>query len=105
MPIRKPQKCQSDERRQAVAKACADEIRRFNEALSRGAQPVTQTAFGAYRVLGISPDFVLQTCPQGARPNWANTRSFYIANDGRWAELLRQAGVERHPLFREGGQA
>ena len=37
--------------------------------------------------------------PVGSRPGAFTNRSFALSNDATWADLLRQAGVSRHPLF------
>lgn len=79
-----------------VFEACADEIRRFNEALKTREVRINNPALLSHgqRVLQMRPDFWLVT----ETPN-GDTRSWYYANNGRWAALLEQAGVERHPLF------
>lgn len=79
------------ERSRLVSEACADEIARFNESVSR--TPIRVNSPGALShgdtVLYMSGDFWLKT----------NRMSWCYCNDGRWADLLRQAGVTRNPLF------
>lgn len=86
------------QRAKAVAAACADEIARFNAAVAGGVLAAIRVSTypTPLRVTRCSPDFWVHTpdanCGFGS--DWA------IANDGRWADLLEQAGVRRNPLFR-----
>jgi hypothetical protein len=87
------------ERLAQVQAALADEVSRFNQAVSAGAEVVLNTAFGPYVVGYASRDLDITCYPAGRpRDSW-HQRTFMLANDGRWSDLLRQAGVERHPLF------
>jgi len=83
----------------AVSAALMDEIQRFLAAVRAGAQPMLQTAFGPYVVTSINKMLEATAHPSGKRADWANTRTFHLANDARWADLLRQVGVARNPLF------
>jgi hypothetical protein len=89
------------QRDEAVTAACHDEIDRFCEALRGGARAILDTFAGPYRVDGMSYEFWYYSHTAGERRNDYNTRSWCGCNDGTWAGLLRQAGVERNPLFAE----
>ena len=63
---------------------------RFNVALAYGTKVTLTTAFGDFTVESVDSE------------HWYYTkegRSFCGSNDGKWTDLLRQAGVTRHPLF------
>jgi hypothetical protein len=78
------------ERYKQVMVACEEERRRFREAIGKGAKPILKTAFGPYTVTGVSEDWWYSTTA-GA--------SFCGCNDHGWADMMKQAGVARHPLF------
>lgn len=83
-------------RLQAVFAAAADERRRMNEALHNGAAVVIRTFCGEYRVTAVSDDWWYSSLPvSGSR----DSRSWCGCNDGQWADMMRQAGIDRNPLF------
>jgi hypothetical protein len=74
--------------------ALIDEMIRFNAALVRGAFVLFHAKAGDRQVLGVETSgwYVCST-PEG------QSVKFKGANDDIWADLLRQAGVDRHPHF------
>ena len=88
-----------DSRFAQVSAACADEISRFNAAVAAGAVAILPTFAGPYRISQMRSDF----WAIGYKPEYFGQymyqSSWCMCNDGAWADLLRQAGVERHPLF------
>jgi hypothetical protein len=71
-----------------------DEMTRFNAALARGTHVVFHARAGDYRVVGVETG------------GWYDCRTaegqmlkFKGDPDAVWADLLRQAGVDRHPYF------
>ena len=81
-----------------VTNAAADERARFNEACASGARPIITTHSGRWVVTHVSYDFWYTTYPEGGNPeDIFGRRSWSGANDATWADLLRQAGVARHP--------
>ena len=74
--------------------ALIDEIVRFNAALERGADVLFHAKAGDRQVLGVETGgwYVCRT-PEG------QIVKFKGDNDAVWADLLRQAGVDRHPYF------
>jgi len=82
-------------RLQAITAAVTREMVAFNAALAAGKKAVLHTALGEYEVARVREDFWVE-CGSGL-----HQRSFALANDRRWADLLQQAGVPRDPLFRE----
>lgn len=87
----------TNDRLAQVLAAVADERSRFNKACKAGARPVLPTFVGPVVVTGVTPDFWFLNERGEAR--WAG------ANDQAWADLLAQAGVERHPLFGRAARA
>jgi len=87
-----------------VHEALIDEIERFRLALDERAVYL-DTAFGPYRVVNVTDDerrcsLLWATCiPHGGADTPYGRRSFALANDGTWADLLRQAGIHRDHLF------
>jgi hypothetical protein len=79
---------------QRTNEALIDEMVRFNAALERGAQVLFHAKAGDRQVLGVETGgwYVCLT-PEG------QTVKFKGDNDAVWADLLRQAGVARHPYF------
>ena len=90
---------EKNEQMAQIMEALRIEYSLFRQALENGIEVILPTAFGPYIVDGISPDHQYSSHPQGSTTNDYNHRTFYGCNDGAWADLLRQAGVERHPLF------
>lgn len=93
---------QREERATQVRLAVIDEMLRFNVALKERDEPLFIDSPASlnhrHKVELIRSDFTLVTRspgPAGCTHSWA------YANDHRWARLLAQAGVERHPLFAE----
>lgn len=82
-----------------IMEALADEKARFNHEIASGTTIILQTTFGPYTVDGVDQDFWYHTHIAGEERHNLNSRSFAGCNDGKWADLLRQAGVTRHPLF------
>jgi hypothetical protein len=74
--------------------ALFDEMTRFNAALARGARVLFHAKAGDRQVLGVETGgwYVCHT-PDG------QTVKFKGNNDAVWADLLRQASVDRHPYF------
>jgi hypothetical protein len=74
--------------------ALVDEMTRFNAALVRGAYVVFHAKAGDYRVVGVETGgwYVCLTAE-------GQTLKFKGDPDGVWTDLLRQAGVNRHPYF------
>jgi len=80
-----------------------DEIGRFNERLSDLRNAKTPLIYrdenslaNGQEVVGMSRSFDLQV--RNIRDTWL-TQTCALANDPRWAKLLRDAGVTRNPLF------
>ncbi|KKL14133.1 hypothetical protein LCGC14_2518790 [marine sediment metagenome] len=88
-----------DQRRERVHEAVTDEHTRFNKALGNGAMVYMDTFAGRYRVTGAR-GFDITSVPvyQDGREG-GDQRTWMLANDSRWAQLLKEAGVERNPLF------
>ena len=79
----------------AVNEALHDERSRFNKAIDNGARVMLHTFNGDYLVAFITPQFeyFTPTSNGGWGNHWAG------CNDGTWADLLKQAGVKRHPMW------
>lgn len=78
--------------------AVMDEIVRLNEAIAAGRVPTLKTWGGEFPVSTISNDLWAHCKPDpntGLKPPYP----FMLANDNTWADLLKQAGVERNDLF------
>jgi len=74
--------------------ALIDEMTRFNIALARGAHVVFHAKAGDHRVVGVEAGgWYVCRGPEG------QTLKFKGEPDSVWADLLRQAGVNRHPYF------
>lgn len=73
-----------------VMVAMDEERRRFNEAISKGAKVILKTALGDYVVTGVTYDHWYSTTAR---------HSFCGCNDHSWALCMKQAGLDRHPLF------
>ena len=86
-------KADSEELRR-TNEALVDEMTRFNAALVRGTHVVFHAKAGDYRVVGVEAGgwYVCRTAE-------GQTLKFKGDPDGVWADLLRQAGVNRHPYF------
>ena len=82
-----------------IMKALTYEISELNVAINKGKEVILPTAFGSYVVDGVDGNHWYYTHPQGTNRSEFNSRSFAGCNDGKWADLLQQAGVTRHPLF------
>lgn len=82
-------------RSEAVTAACADEMARFNAAVRNGAVARLTTHCGTYDVAMVRADwfYITPKANAGFGFSWAG------CNDGVWADLMRQAGVTRNPLF------
>ena len=88
-----------DERLNQISAALADERARFNAAIyERGIEVVMDTAFGPYVVKSVDGRHDYHTYPATGRRDEYSRRTFCGCNDGCWADLLRQAGVERNPM-------
>jgi hypothetical protein len=74
--------------------ALIDEMIRFNDAIESGAHVVFHAKAGDRQVVGVETGgwYVCRT-PEG------QIVKFKGENDTVWADLLRQAGVDRHPYF------
>jgi hypothetical protein len=74
--------------------ALIDEMSRFNAALARGAHVVFHAKAGDHRVVGVEAGgwYVCRTTE-------GQTLKFKGEPNSIWADLLRQAGVNRHPCF------
>lgn len=83
------------ERARAAHAAIGDEIGRLNAAIRRGASVQLSTYWGPEPVSYVTGDMDAQ-CGTGL-----HVRTYALCNDGDWADLLRQAGVTRNPLFQE----
>ena len=74
--------------------ALADEMVRLNAALERGAYVVFHAKAGDRQVLGVEAGgWYVCRGPEG------QTLKFKGDPDDVWADLLQQAGVDRHPYF------
>jgi hypothetical protein len=71
-----------------------DEMTRFNAALACGANVLFHAKSGDYRVVGVETGGWYVCCTAEGQ-----TLKFKGDPDGVWADLLRQAGVDRHPYF------
>ena len=90
-------------RKEPWAIAAADERARFNAALERGAVVIITTFAGRYVVTSVDDNFWYHSYPEGSSPrDWAGKRSWAGCNDGKWEDMLKQAGVERNPLWKKG---
>jgi hypothetical protein len=86
---------QSDaEELQRTNEALIDEMVRFNAALERGAHVVFHARAGDLQVLRVETGG-WYVC----RGLEGQTLKFKGDPDAVWADLLQQAGVERHPCF------
>lgn len=92
-------------RQDLVNAANADEMTRFNarcDSLRKAGTPLTIDAPDSLNhghvVLYINSSFDLVT----HSPKLASffTSTWAYCNDGRWAALLKRAGIERNPLYR-----
>lgn len=83
----------------AVSAAVADEQARFNAALAAGARAHLTVATYPAPLLVSRVDaafwYYTPASNGGFGSSWAG------CNDGTWADLLRQAGVARNPMFGE----
>ncbi len=87
------------ERLAKVTEALMVERMAVSQALSNGKKITLTTAFGEYELVRVSTDMWYGTYPVGQIRNQFSHRSFAGCNDGQWADILKQAGVARHPLF------
>lgn len=90
-------------RHQQVAIACRDEITRFNAVVTRKwnegdpiLYPEGNSLCAGQPIRHMSHDFWLTT---GNASDTYFCSRWCMCNDGRWAQLLKLAGVTRHPLF------
>lgn len=79
-----------------------DEIGRFNERLAELRDAKTPLIYAdenslanGLEVVGMDRTFDLHL--RNVRDSWLTSTSA-LANDDRWARLLKRAGVERHPM-------
>lgn len=86
----------SNVRLQKVMAAIVDEKERFNTAIRSGAIVMLTTFNGPYRVKYVDEEFWYHTDGNGGLG-----QSWCGCNDGKWADLLRQANVTRNPLFQD----
>lgn len=84
------------ERLDRIAAGLADEVECLNEALRAGREVRVPAACGS-----MCAGLLVDRVTYGADGLWVVTKGYggryAFANDGRWAELLRAAGVERDP--------
>mgnify|MGYP001576462373 CR=1 FL=1 len=90
-------------RMQGIVAALATERTCFNNAVRDGAVAILKTAFGDYQVEDVDSNHWYHCRPAGKEmvrrsDDWSY-RHFAGCNDGKWADLLRQANIQRHPLF------
>jgi hypothetical protein len=79
---------------QCTNEALLDEMRRFNAALERGAYVVFHAKAGDRQVLRVETGgWYVCRGPEG------QTLKFKGDPDAVWADLLQQAGVDRHSYF------
>jgi hypothetical protein len=92
----------SRERLDRCKEALAEEVVRVNRVIRHGVVIVLKTGFGPYQLDGVSrvDGMDYTTHPAETTKSWSNTRTFMGCNDGQWAEIMRQAGEGRNPLFR-----
>lgn len=91
MAERKEQKAQMGR----IMEALRQEKEAFNRAIRNGAVIILDTAFGPYVVDSVNYDHDYHCHRQGHPKDGWNSRSFMGCNDGKWADLLRQANVNR----------
>ena len=89
---------EQDERRARVREAVTDEHTLFNRALAAGTRVHMDTFAGRYRVTGAQ-GFDITSVPVYEDGREGCQRTWMLANDNRWAQLLDEAGVARNPLF------
>lgn len=80
-----------------IARALDIERARFNRAIAQGKQVVLKTDSGPYVVDKVDYNFDYHTHPMGTALDQNNTQLFCGFNDKTWADLLKQAGIRRHP--------
>jgi hypothetical protein len=97
--VSRQERTQALERSRAVSAAVEAEHVIFNAKVFQGAEAILHTAFGPYVVASVDRQWNYRTYPVGRGRNWLDQRTFAGCNNDKWADLLRQVGVERHPLF------
>ena len=82
-----------------ISCALRDEFKRLNDAADSKAiiLKTPDSLTDGHRLIGMRDDFWLITLPPGSQ----HQRSWCLCNDGFYASILKQAGVERNKLFKE----
>lgn len=87
---RKPVRPRLDE----IKAAFGDEMTRLHRALGAGAQVYLDTFLGPRRLVAMCHAY------DGPAGRDDEGRAWALGNDGAWAGLLQQAGVERNRMWR-----
>jgi hypothetical protein len=87
-------------KRQRVNEAAQEELNRMNESVQSGKTVLVKTFLGNYVLDYVDNDWWYHTHPQGQTSSWMNQRSWCGCNDGDWAEMMKQAGLDRNYLWR-----
>ena len=90
---------QATQRLTLVREAVKDEHARVNQAVSQGKVALVHTFCGDHVLDSVDSEFWYHTHKVGQSNTYMNTRSWAGCNDGDWADIMRQLGLERNPLF------
>lgn len=101
---RRQERKAKEERSRLVHEACEDERARMNQAVHAGKVVIVKAIGDRYVLDSVTPDWWYRTYPEGSRPDGWNLRSWAGCNDGDWAGMMEQAGLERNPLFVPEGE-
>lgn len=93
-----------DERLAVCIRDNAEERRQFNLVVGRGVIITLVTAFGPYKVDYVDGEwwYHCHRIIDGVVDAGSFSRSFCGCNDGTWADLMAQAGIERIGVNRRG---
>lgn len=86
-------KINRDARLEALKRANAADAVAVNRAIASGAVIRIVTAYGDYQITRVTGEFDWYAQPMHTARGYGSERWFMGANDGRWLEILRQAGV------------
>jgi hypothetical protein len=82
-----------------IMEALNTEQAQLNEAINNGVVIILKTFAGDYQIDGVDANFDYHSHPAGSRNDYFNTRTWSGCNDSKWADLLRQANIQRHSFF------
>jgi hypothetical protein len=101
-PGENPHILRGNDPRQCITCAVKDEIQRFNVSVKKNPIQIDDPSLlsNGQWVVQMGNDFELVTNPKSPKSDYFTNRSWSYANDSGWANLLKQANVERNPLFK-----